>query len=72
MNSLFLIAVSLFAGWGIRKKASEILRIRRANIRRRQKIRLERRNRPALQAKSWAAIVAISGGERGTTGLVKK
>ena len=50
------IITALLAGWAVRKKAAEILKIRKMNQAHRRTLR---RNKP--QASCWAQVQAVSG-----------
>ena len=50
------IITALLAGWAVRKKAAEILRIRRTNQAHRRTLR-----RIARQASCWEQVQAVSG-----------
>lgn len=64
-----IVAVSVLAGWAIRKKCTEVLRIRKANVRnRKEKIRF-RQELPGKRNASWASIKALTPNESGCTGL---
>lgn len=49
-----VITAAVLAGWAIRRKSAEVLKIRRANQAKRS-----RRYRAAMSEKSWRQIMAI-------------
>lgn len=51
---LIVITAAVLAGWAIRRKSAEVLKIRKRNQARR-----DRRYRAALSEKSWRQIMAI-------------
>lgn len=55
MNTV-IILTALLAGWAVRKKAAEILRIRKTNQAHRKTLR-----RIARQASCWEQVQAVSG-----------
>lgn len=55
MNTV-IILTALLAGWAVRKKAAEILRIRRTNQAHRRTLRRNKR-----QASCWEQVQAVSG-----------
>lgn len=64
-----IVTVSVLAGWAIRKKCAEVLRIRKTNVRKRKaKIRF-RQELPHKRKASWESIKALNPNESGCTGL---
>lgn len=55
MNTV-IILTALLSGWAVRKKAADILRIRRTNQAHRRTLRRNRR-----QASCWEQVQAVSG-----------
>lgn len=64
-----IVTVSVLAGWAIRRKCAEVLRVRKSNIRKRKaKIRF-RQELPRKREVSWESIKALNPNESGCTGL---
>ena len=55
MNTV-IILIALLAGWAVRKKAAEILKIRKTNQSHRRTLR-----KIARQASCWEQVQAVSG-----------
>ena len=52
---MIIITGALLAGWAIRRKSADVLKIRRANQRRRAEVRRDQAHR----ADSWAQILRV-------------
>ena len=64
-----IVAVSVLAGWAIRRKCAKVLRIRKANIRKHKASIRFKRELPGKRNASWESIKALNPNESGCTGL---